>query len=134
MCLIFVMIMNVICCVISNAVLLHNNVSYNPFEYYVTCTTCNVKIAWINSLSGTSGLHSYQTLARNLCDAFKIFRQTTVLKNGMSHVQHQCYCFSNICCSFCDKLSGRRLSSHVVTMCLYFCIRKNTRKSVKSQS
>ena len=59
MCLIFVMIMNVICCVISNAVLLHNNVSYNPFEYYVTGTTCrhNVKITWINSLSGTSGLH-----------------------------------------------------------------------------
>ena len=61
-----------------------------------------VKIAWINSLSGISGLHSYQILARNLCDelvimmisniafAFKIFRQTTVLKNGMSRVQRQC--------------------------------------------
>ena len=129
MCLIFVTIMNVICCMISNAVLLHNNVSYShPFEYCnVISTTCNAKIAWINSLSGImiSGLHSYQTLVRNFCEesvnncfAFKIFRQTTVLKNGMSRTQRQCYCFSNICCSFCAKLSGRRLSidAHVVTI------------------
>lgn len=129
MCLIFVTIMNVICCMISNAVLLHNNVSYShPFEYCnVISTTCNAKIAWINSLSGImiSGLHSYQTLVRNFCEesvnicfAFKIFRQTTVLKNGMSRMQRQCYCFSNICCSFCAKLSGRRLSidAHVVTI------------------
>ena len=115
MCLIFVMIMNVICCMISNAVLLHNNVSYShPFEYCnVTSTTCNAKLAKINSLSGImiSGLHSYQTLVRNFCEelvnicfAFKIFRQTTVLKNGMSRMQRQCYCFSNICCSFCRML------------------------------
>ena len=54
--------MNVICFVISNAVLLHNNVSYShPFN------VTNLKIVWINSLSGKSGLHSHQTLARNLC-------------------------------------------------------------------
>ena len=112
MCLIFVTIMNVIsCCCCCN----------------VTSTTCNAKISWINSLSGImiSGLHSYQTLVRNFCEelvnicfAFKIFRQTTVLKNGMSRMQRQCYCFINICCSFCAKLSGRRLSidAHVVTI------------------
>ena len=54
--------MSVICFVISNAVLLHNNVSYShPFN------VTNLKIVWINSLSGKSGLHSHQTLARNLC-------------------------------------------------------------------
>ena len=124
MCLIFVTIMNVICCMISNAVLLHNNVSYShPFEYCnVISTTCNAKIAWINSLSGImiSGLHSYETLVRNFFEksVIKTFRQTTVLKNSMSRMQRQCYCFSNICCSFCAKLSGRRLSidAHVVTI------------------
>ena len=54
--------MNVICFVISNAVLLRNNVSYShPFN------VTNLKIVWINSLSGKSGLHSHQRLARNLC-------------------------------------------------------------------
>ena len=90
--------------VISNVVLLHNNVSYShPFEYY-NVTTCNVTIAGINSLFDISGLHSYQTLARNLRDelvnmmisnigfALKIFRQTTVLQNGtgMSRVRVPC--------------------------------------------
>ena len=57
-----IFVMNVICFVISNAVLLPNNVSYShPFN------VTNLKIVWINSLSGKSGLHSHQTLARNLC-------------------------------------------------------------------
>ena len=48
--------------------MLYNNVWYShPFEYY-NVTQCNVKIAWINSLYGISGLHSYHTLARNVCD------------------------------------------------------------------
>ena len=57
-----IFVMSVICFVISNAVLLHNNVSYShPFN------VTNLKIVWINSLSGKSGLHSHQTLTRNLC-------------------------------------------------------------------
>ena len=114
------------CCIIMSPI--HIPFWLLGFEYCnVISTTCNAKIAWINSLSGIliSGLHSYQTLVRNVCEesvnicfAFKIFRQTTVLKNGMSRMQRQCYCFSNICCSFCAKLSGRRLSidAHVVTI------------------